>query len=272
MTTPVLATFTPCRDTGSSSDSRPSSTSWSSTVEVYVFVKEARWNVVSPVGAIEFSTSANPSPRDQTTRCPVAIASDVIADRWTPLIIRELVLGNTRFNDIARGLPGISRSLLVQRLKHLERKGVIETWPSRSGRGSEYHLTPAGKDLEPVLIALGRWAVVWMYSDLDASDVDERPHAQVVSRHIGSEHQEVVVRPEELTVGLEGAARALDDASHDLRNSLGAIGNAVHYLDLVLPEDERYRRYLGLIRRELATTNRLVAGLLDVSARPAEAP
>jgi DNA-binding HxlR family transcriptional regulator len=109
---------------------------------------------------------------DYGSFCPVAIASDVIADRWTPLIVRELVLGNTRFNDIARGLPGISRSLLVQRLKHLERKGVIETWPLRNGRGSEYRLTAAGKDLEPVLIALGRWAVVWMYSDLDASDVD----------------------------------------------------------------------------------------------------
>jgi DNA-binding HxlR family transcriptional regulator len=104
--------------------------------------------------------------------CPVAVASDVFADRWTPLIIRELILGNTRFNEIARGLPGISRSLLVQRLKHLERKGVIETWPSRSGRGNEYHLTPAGKDLEPILMALGRWAVQWMYSELDSSDVD----------------------------------------------------------------------------------------------------
>jgi DNA-binding HxlR family transcriptional regulator len=109
---------------------------------------------------------------DYGSFCPVAIASDVIADRWTPLIVRELVLGNTRFNDIARGMPGISRSLLVQRLKHLERKGVIETWPLRNGRGSEYRLTAAGKDLEPVLIALGRWAVVWMYSDLDASDVE----------------------------------------------------------------------------------------------------
>ena len=70
------------------------------------------------------------------------MATEVLADRWTPLILRELVLGNTRFNDIARGLPGISRSLLVQRLRHLERKGVIETWPSPTGRGSEYHLTP----------------------------------------------------------------------------------------------------------------------------------
>jgi DNA-binding HxlR family transcriptional regulator len=104
--------------------------------------------------------------------CPVAVASDVLADRWTPLIVRELVLGNTRFNDIARGLPGISRSLLVQRLKHLERKGVVETWPLATGRGSEYRLTPAGKDLEPVLIALGRWAVNWLYSDLDSSDID----------------------------------------------------------------------------------------------------
>ena len=79
--------------------------------------------------------------------CPVALGSEVLADRWTPLILRELVLGNTRFNDITRGLPGISRSLLVQRLRHLERRGVVETWPSSTGRGNEYHLTPAGRDL-----------------------------------------------------------------------------------------------------------------------------
>ena len=61
--------------------------------------------------------------------CPVSMGAEVVADRWTPLILRELILGSTRFNDIARGLPGISRSLLVQRLKHLERKGVLERWP-----------------------------------------------------------------------------------------------------------------------------------------------
>ena len=87
--------------------------------------------------------------------CPVSMGSEVIADRWTPLIVRELVLGNTRFNDIARGLPGISRSLLVRRLGHLERAGVIERWPSPTGKGSEYLLTSAGRDLEKVLMALG---------------------------------------------------------------------------------------------------------------------
>lgn len=103
--------------------------------------------------------------------CPVAMASEVIADRWNPLIIRELVLGNTRFNDIARGMPGISRSLLVQRLRHLEKAGVLETWPSATGRGSEYHLTPAGRDLERVIDSLGRWAVEWLFDDLRPHDV-----------------------------------------------------------------------------------------------------
>lgn len=103
--------------------------------------------------------------------CPVAMASEVVADRWTPLIVRELVLGNTRFNDIARALPGISRSLLVQRLRHLERRGALETWPSPTGRGREYHLTPAGRDLERIIDSLGRWAVEWLFDELRPHDV-----------------------------------------------------------------------------------------------------
>ena len=99
------------------------------------------------------------------------MASEVLADRWTPLIIRELVIGNTRFNDIARGMPGISRTLLAQRLRHLERCGVLLTLPSPTGRGNEYHLTPAGRDLQPVIEAMGRWAVEWRYDDFE-DDVD----------------------------------------------------------------------------------------------------
>lgn len=102
--------------------------------------------------------------------CPVALGTEVLADRWTPLVVRELVLGNTRFNDIARGLPGISRSLLTQRLRHLERMGVLERWPV--GGGAEYRLTPAGKDLEQVVFALGRWAIEWRYDELHPEEVD----------------------------------------------------------------------------------------------------
>jgi DNA-binding HxlR family transcriptional regulator len=104
--------------------------------------------------------------------CPVSLGSEVLADRWTPLILRELILGNTRFNDIARGLPSISRSLLVQRLRHLERKGVVELWPSPTGRGNEYHLTAAGKELGGVVEALGRWAVEWLFEDLHPQEID----------------------------------------------------------------------------------------------------
>lgn len=120
--------------------------------------------------------------------CPVALGSEVIADRWTPLIVRELVLGSTRFNDIARCLPGISRSLLTQRLRHLERRGVVELWPSPTGRGSEYHLTPAGKDLEAVIDALGRWSVEWLFDDLNPAEVDPVALTWWMHRRVDTEH------------------------------------------------------------------------------------
>jgi DNA-binding HxlR family transcriptional regulator len=109
--------------------------------------------------------------RDYGQYCPVALASSVLADRWTPLIVRELVLGSRRFNDIDRGLPGISRTLLMQRLRHLEHKGVLERIPL-PGRGHEYQLTAAGRDLEGVIMAFGEWAVRWMFSEPEPREVD----------------------------------------------------------------------------------------------------
>lgn len=110
--------------------------------------------------------------RDYGQYCPVALGSEVIADRWTPLILREMVLGSTRFNDIERGLPGISRTLLQQRLLHLERKGVAERRPASAGHGSEYHLTPAGQELESVIMALGEWTVRWLFAEPEPADAD----------------------------------------------------------------------------------------------------
>jgi DNA-binding HxlR family transcriptional regulator len=110
--------------------------------------------------------------REYGQYCPLALGSEVVADRWTPLILREMVLGNTRFNDIERGLPGISRTLLAQRLRQLERKRVVRTEPARSGRGREYHLTPAGRDLEPVLMAIGEWSVRWQFAEPEPAEVE----------------------------------------------------------------------------------------------------
>ena len=77
--------------------------------------------------------------------CPVAMAAEVICARWTPLILRELLCGSTRFNDLRRGVPRMSPTLLSKRLKELEQAGVIETRPTGQAGIVEYHLTQAGR-------------------------------------------------------------------------------------------------------------------------------
>jgi DNA-binding HxlR family transcriptional regulator len=103
--------------------------------------------------------------------CPVSLASEVIAERWTPLILREIVLfGARHFSEIQRGTGRISQSLLVQRLQALEEARVIERRPNPKGRGWEYHPTQAGRELEPLLEAFGEWAQHWV--ELRREDCD----------------------------------------------------------------------------------------------------
>jgi DNA-binding HxlR family transcriptional regulator len=95
--------------------------------------------------------------------CPIAQASEVLTERWTPLVIRELALaGSRRFNDIQRGVPLMSSSLLTKRLRQLERAGIIERRPRTDGKGTEYHLTPAGEELGPVVAQIGMWSERWL--------------------------------------------------------------------------------------------------------------
>lgn len=89
--------------------------------------------------------------------CPVAKAAEVLGERWTLLIVRDLMMGAHRFNDLQRGLPGISRSLLSARLRHLEHQGLVER--RAAGPRGEYWLTPLGRDLQDAVFALGDWAV-----------------------------------------------------------------------------------------------------------------
>src|SRR5262245_22321705 len=81
--------------------------------------------------------------------CPVARASEILADRWTLLIVRELLAGVDHFNGLDRGLPGISRALLVERLRRLQRMGVVVRRAGPDGRVA-YSLTPAGEQLQPI--------------------------------------------------------------------------------------------------------------------------
>jgi DNA-binding HxlR family transcriptional regulator len=104
--------------------------------------------------------------------CPIAKASEVFASRWTPLIMRELMAGLRTFNDIHRGVPLISRAVLVARLRELEEHGVIERRPQVNGHGHEYWLTPAGDAFRSVVSALGHWGLVHARDRIKPSDLD----------------------------------------------------------------------------------------------------
>lgn len=104
--------------------------------------------------------------------CPVARASEILADRWTVLIVRELLAGVCRFNELDRGLPGISRALLVERLRRLELAGLLERRAGPAGGPVEYHLTPAGRELQRVVDTLGGWGARWAFGDPRPSELD----------------------------------------------------------------------------------------------------
>jgi DNA-binding HxlR family transcriptional regulator len=103
--------------------------------------------------------------------CPVALAAEVFCSRWTALILRELLCGSTRFNDLRRGVPRVSPTLLSKRLKELEQAGIVESKLGALGV-SEYVLTEAGEDLRPVVMGLGTWGARWTETSLSLRNLD----------------------------------------------------------------------------------------------------
>jgi DNA-binding HxlR family transcriptional regulator len=101
---------------------------------------------------------------------PIAKGAEIFAERWTPLIVRNIHVGAHTFTDIAAGFPHISSTLLTQRLQALERAGVIERRSNPGGKGSLYYLTPAGQELVDVTIHLGNWGARWL--ELAPEDYD----------------------------------------------------------------------------------------------------
>jgi DNA-binding HxlR family transcriptional regulator len=105
--------------------------------------------------------------------CPVAMAAEVLCTRWTVVLLRELVAGSTRFNDLRRGVPRMSPALLVRRLRDLEEAGIVRRVASRTEPGIlEYQLTPAGRDLKPVVEAIGLWGQRWFEADVSLQHLD----------------------------------------------------------------------------------------------------
>lgn len=104
--------------------------------------------------------------------CPVAMAAEIVCSRWTALVVRELLCGSTRFNDIRRGVPLMSPTLLSKRLKELEEAGVVEAVPAGPSGVFDYTLTEAGEDLRTVVMSLGLWGQRWVESSLSLKNLD----------------------------------------------------------------------------------------------------
>lgn len=99
--------------------------------------------------------------------CPIAKAAEVLGDRWSLLVIREMLTGSRRFNELARGLPGLSRALLTKRLRQLERAELVERVPAGG-----YALTEAGEELRPLVFAFGEWGAKWAFTDPTLEELD----------------------------------------------------------------------------------------------------
>lgn len=104
--------------------------------------------------------------------CPVAQAAEVVTERWTLLVLREMLMGSTRFNEIQRGVPRMSSSLLSKRLREMERSGLLTIEPLPGERGNTYRLTPAGEALGPLVVSLGTWGKEWLKREISAEEAD----------------------------------------------------------------------------------------------------
>jgi len=183
--------------------------------------------------------------------CPVARACEILADRWTPLIVRELLFGTRHFNELRRGLPRISRSLLVARLRHLEDNGVIERRTGARPNVTEYILTEAGSDLADVIKHLGTWAIKWVFVDPNRAELD--PALFLWKMHQRVDHREL---PRERTVvqfdltGRKGRRVWLVLVPHDVSSTLKPPGLRS---DLI-------------VRADVSVLYRVWAGFLDYDA------
>lgn len=124
--------------------------------------------------------------------CPISLATSVLCERWTLQIVREMLLGATRFSDFQSNMPRLSPSLLKTRLRFLEEQGILIRKQVAGQRGGTYHLTPKGRALEPVLSELGKWGMYWVHDQIS----DEELNATTLMRDITA-----AVKIEELPSG-----------------------------------------------------------------------
>jgi len=194
----------------------------------------------------------------------VARSAEVLGDRWTLLIAREMLHGVSRFNELERCLPGISTSVLSQRLRHLQAVGLVVREEEDPHRSAEYHLTAAGRDLRPVLQALGDWGATWAFGDPDVAELDPDLVVRWISRHLARD----MLPPHRVVVEFDVLGRAnrwywLVIETDDVSICLHDPGFPT---DVTITADVEtlYRVYLG----QLSMGQAQRAGRMELSGEP----
>jgi DNA-binding HxlR family transcriptional regulator len=203
--------------------------------------------------------------RSYAQLCGIATALDLIGDRWTPLVVRDLLLGPLRFGDLAEGLPGIGTNTLAARLKHLEAAGVVHRrLLPLPERGTAYELTAYGRELEPILLALGRWGTKSM-GRLPA-DVASRSRWLVAAMLAFRDERQQVARPTTWELRLNDGAYTVRAEGTSLAVAAGAPDRA----DLVITTGDDTLHHL-LIRR-LSPAEALATGVVELEGDPSAFP
>jgi DNA-binding HxlR family transcriptional regulator len=210
--------------------------------------------------------SPSAATRGYSQLCGIATALDVIGDRWSLLVVRDLLIGPLRFGELADGLPGIGTNTLAVRLKHLEAAGVVRRrLLPMPDRGTVYELTGHGRELEPILLALGRWGTKSMGSL--PPDVTSRSRWLVAAMLAFRDPGQRAGREVTWELRLTDGTFTVRAQGTGLTVAAGAPGHA----DLVITVQDRYLHQL--LTRQLAPAEAVADGLVtldgDASLLPA---
>jgi DNA-binding HxlR family transcriptional regulator len=203
--------------------------------------------------------------RSYAQLCGIATALDVIGDRWTPLVLRDLLLGPLRFIDLAEGLPGIGTNTLAARLKQLEATDVVQRrLLPLPDRGTVYELTPYGRELEPILLSLGRWGTRSM-GNLPP-DVATRSRWLVAAMLAFHDESQRIARPTTWELRLTDGPFTVRAEGSNLAVTAGAPDEA----DLVITtEDNELHR---LLTRQVTPDEAVTSGTVTIDGDPSALP
>lgn len=201
--------------------------------------------------------------RSYNQYCGLAYALDIVGERWTLLIIRELMAGPRRFKDLLAGLPDISTNLLAERLKHLEQQGLLcrRTLPPPAG-STVYELTPVGKMLEKTLLELGKWGSQFVPSSPEgAALLPIGSYALTLKTFFRPELAQGIRETYELHVGNEVLQVKINEGKIDVRQGESLKPDVVLWTNIAL--------YLGLLQRQVQPEEAVAKGLIRVEGDPA---